>query len=86
MEGVREKVEINRVRIRLDRLSSPALRGHIFEVVSNSEVESAGNSLDFALCVPVLPHVVPVVTVPFSDVNVVCEVVFLGSDCEFVEP
>ena len=59
-----EKVEINRVRIRLDRLSSPALCCNIFDVFSNSEVESVGNSWDFSLCVFV---------VPLSDVNV-----FLG--------
>ena len=43
------------------------------------------DSLDFSVCVPVVPPFVPVVTVPFSDVNVVWEVVFSDSDCEFVE-
>ena len=37
----------------------------------------------FGVCVPVVP---PVVTFPFSEVDVACEVVFCDSDCEFVEP
>ena len=48
-------------------------------------MESVGKSLEFSLCVLVSPHVVLVVTVPLSDVNVVCEVVFSDSECEFVE-
>ena len=48
-----------------------------------------------AVCVPVVPPSVPFVTVPFSSVNVVCDVVFSDSDgdpvslqqtrCVFVE-
>ena len=48
-----------------------------------SEEENVGYSWDIPLCVLAMP---PVVTVPLSDVNVVCEVVFCDSDCEFVEP
>ena len=36
--------------------------------------------------VAVVPPSVPVVTVPFSNVNVVCEKVCSDSDCEVVEP
>ena len=38
------------------------------------------------MCVLVVSPFVFVVTVPFSNVNVVCEVVYFDSDCEFVEP
>ena len=53
-----------------------------------SEVERVGDSFGFLVCVPAVPPSVPVVTVPVSNVNVhvVCQVVFSGSDCEFVEP
>ena len=51
-----------------------------------SEVERVGNPLGFSLCLPASPLVVPVVTVPFSDANLDCEVVFSDSGCEFVEP
>ena len=54
--------------------------------LSVSEVERVGNSLGFSLCLPASPLVVPVVTVPFSDANLDCEVVFSDSGCEFVEP
>ena len=47
-----------------------------------SEAENVGYSWDISLCVLAS---LPVVTVPLSDVNVVCEVVFCGSDCEFVD-
>ena len=47
-----------------------------------SEAENVGYSWDISLCVLAS---LPVVTVPLSDVNVVCEVVFCDSDCEFVE-
>ena len=49
-------------------------------------MENVANSLDVSVCVPVVPPMVPVVTVPFSDVQVVCEVVFSDSDSECVEP
>ena len=48
--------------------------------------EGVGNSLDLSVCVLVVSPFVLVVTVPFSNVNVVCEVVYFDSDCEFVEP
>ena len=38
------------------------------------------------MCVPAVSPFVLVVTVLFSDVTVVCEVVFSNSDCEFVQP
>ena len=47
-----------------------------------SEAENVGYYWDISLCVLAMP---PVVTVLLSDVNVVCEVVFCDSDCEFVE-
>ena len=49
-------------------------------------MERVENSLGFSLCLPASPPVVPVVTVPFSHVNVDCEVVFSDSGCESVEP
>ena len=49
-----------------------------------SKVESVGTH--FFLCAPASSLIVPVVTVPFSDVNVQCKVVFSERDCEFVEP
>ena len=63
-----------------DRVST-----EVFEDFSPiSEVESVG--WDFGVCVfAVLPSVL-VVSVPFSNVNVVCDVGFCDSDCEFVEP
>ena len=51
-----------------------------------SDVEGVGNSLDLSLCVLASPLVMLVVTSPFPDVTVDCEVVFTDSDCEFVEP
>ena len=58
------------------------------ELSPTSEVERVGDSFGFLVCVPAVPPSVPVVTVPVSNVNVhvVCQVVFSGSDCEFVEP
>ena len=56
------------------------------EFLSVSEVECFGNSLDFSWCVRTSPPVVPDVTVPFSDVSVVYDVVVSDSDCEIVEP
>ena len=53
---------------------------------TSSEVENVGISVDLALCLLASPPVVPVVTVPHSDVNLVCEAVFSDSDCEIVEP
>ena len=50
------------------------------------EVESVGNSFGSSVCVPVVPLSVLVVTVLFSNVTVVCDVVISGSDCAFVEP
>ena len=48
-----------------------------FEVFSpDSEVESVGNSLSFSLCLFVVPPSLLVVTVPCSNVNVVCQVFF----------
>ena len=51
-----------------------------------SEVGSVGNSSSFSVCLLVVPPSLLVVTVPFSNVNVVCEVVFSDSNCEYVEP
>ena len=82
VEGERERVAFNSQRICLDRLSTK-----VFEVLSAvSEVDRVGIFLGFPLCLPASPPVVPVVTVPFSGVDVDCEVVFCDSDCEFVEP
>ena len=78
----REWVEINSTRICLDRLSGSALCGEHFEVLSDAEVESAGISWDVSLCVPVSPLVV---TVLFSNANVVCDF-FSDSERQFVEP
>ena len=49
-------------------------------------MENVGISVDLSLCVLASPPVEPVVTVTFSDVNLVCEAVFSDSDCEIVEP
>ena len=76
MDGEREGVEISGKRLCPNRLSR-----EVFEVFCPvSEMESAGGSLGCSV------GVLPDVTVPFSDVNVDCEVVSLISDCEFVEP
>ena len=49
-----------------------------FEVLCpDSEVESVRGSLGSSVCVLVVPPSVPLVTVSFSKVNVVCEVGFL---------
>ena len=78
----REGVEINIKRICPNRLSSK-----VFEVFCPaSEMKGAGNSLDCSVRVPVVPPFVPVVTVPFLNVNVVCEVDFCDLDCDFVQP
>ena len=54
------------------------LSSKVFEVLCPvSEVESVGNSLSFSVCVPVVSPFVPVVIALFSNVTVVCEVVFL---------
>ena len=59
--------------------------GEVFEDVSHiSEVESCGGSSGFSVCAPVLSSVLAV-TVLFSHVNVVCEVVCSNSDCECVD-
>ena len=39
------------------------------------EVESVGHSFRFSVCAPAVPPSVPVVTVPVSNVDAVCEVV-----------
>ena len=74
--GERERVETKRIRLSTS-----------FQVLCPvAEVASVGNSFGSLVCVLVVPLSVLVVTVLFSNVNVVCEVVFSGSDCEFVEP
>ena len=45
-------------------------------------MQNVGYSWDISLCVLAS---LPVVTVALSDANVVCEVVFCDSDCDFVE-
>ena len=82
MEEQRRRVKINR-RISLDHTCSPALCGKTFEAFSDSEAESVGISGHGSLCGLASPLVV---TVLFSDVNVVCDVVFSDSDRAFVVP
>ena len=79
-------VETSSERICPNRLSCPALCEKCFEVFSDSEVERVGKSGDFSVCVLAVPSVASAVTVPLSDENVVCEVVFSDSNCECVEP
>ena len=87
VEGERERVETSSESICVDRLDSLDVgRKVLVPFCSSSEVESVGISLDLSLCVRASPPVVPVVTVPFSDVNLVCEAVYSDSDCEIVEP
>ena len=86
VEGERKRVEVNHKMICMDRLSGLDVCGSAFEAVRpDSEEKCVGNSLDLILCVLASLPVVPVVTVPFSDVNLVCEVVFSVSDRELVE-
>ena len=56
----------------------PGARGQSLGEVSVPilKVESVGDSLGFSVCVPVVLPSVLVVTVPLSNVNVVCEVLF----------
>ena len=72
VEGQRERVEIKRC---LDRVSS-----EVFEDFSPmSEVESVGDSAGFfGVCALALPPSVPVVTVPFSIVNLLNRRPFLS--------
>ena len=87
MEGETERVETSRESICVDRLDGPDVGRKVLEAFcSSSEVENVGICVDLALCVLASPPVVPVVTVPFSDVNLVCEAVYSDSDCEIVEP
>ena len=73
VEGERERVETSSKRICMNRLPSK-----VFEVLCPvSEVESVGNFFDFSVCVPF-------VTVPLSNVNLVCDVVFSDSDGEWL--
>ena len=80
MEGEREKIDTSSKRICPNRVDSPDMDRTLFEAFGSSfVVENFGISVDLSLCVPASPPVVPMVTVPFSDVNVsvVCGVVFL---------
>ena len=80
VEGEWERVEIK--TLCLDRLSCEV----IDVLCSDSEWQSVGFRwvLRCACVLVVLPSVL-VVTVPFTNVNVVCEVGFSDSDCEFVD-
>ena len=62
--------------------------GEVFEDFSpTSEVESVGDPFwVFGVRVPAVLPSVPVVKVPLSSVDVVCEVVSSDSHCESVEP
>ena len=51
-----------------------------------SEVGEFGETFWFSVCVPAMPPSVPFVTVLFPIANVVCEVGFSNSDCDFFEP
>ena len=74
MAGEKELVEIDSKRICLDCLSSSDVCDEVFVVFCpDSEVERVAHSLGFSLCVFVVLPFVPVVTVPSSDVSVVCE-------------
>ena len=87
MEGERERVETSSESICVDRLDGLDVGRKVLEAFcSSSEVENVGISVDLSLCVLASPPVEPVVTVTFSDVNLVCEAVFSDSDCEIVEP
>ena len=87
VERERERVETSSESICVDRLDGLDVGRKVLEpFCSSSEVENVGISVNLSLCVLASPPVVPVVTVPFSDVNLVCEAVFCDSDCEIVEP
>ena len=82
-----ERVEISRKRICMVDLARPDVCGEVFESsVPFRRWRVLRVPWNCSLCVPASPPVVLVLTVLFSDVNVVCEVVFSGSDCESVEP
>ena len=67
VEGERERVEIKRRC--LDRVSFEVF----MEFSPMSKVESVGDSFGCSVCVAAVPPSVPVVTVLFSNGNVVCE-------------
>ena len=83
-EAKGERYRIHNKRKCLDRV---CVSCEVFlDFSSISEMESVGDSFGLSVCVPaVLPSML-VVTLRFSNVNVVCEVVFSDSDCGYVEP